>query len=413
VLITVVTFSLIIITVGLAFMSSGAEEARNSQQRLNSAKAFWLAEAAYERLTAENWNDASWVNTHRTFTDTLSGTSYTISTRDTTINSSPAFHVTTWGSVNGVNANSQRRVDIAMQTALAAYTNHAAVAGQSVNFQSSTSKSNTVGYVHADSVVTGAGTPLPSGWTQGFELNAPALYVTPADSLGTSSQTTYYYVKCVSTGSPKGKILDRNGNYLGRDVSPAPTLSGSTWTFAFMGDDFLWSGQFLPNTGTSAVVVNFGEYQTCDLSFQGGASIATTIVNTRYTGPATVAARFTPSNWTGGTTTIKDGVVFEPANGLALVAKSIVKTAGGSVSQIGTATYPALIYTTGNVDGTNGSILCTGTTVALGSITVGGNATLSYNGGYASRLPNSLSSRTAAGATASSTLLSWKEIARQ
>src|SRR5258705_6093534 len=86
VLIMVLAFAIIVAIGGITFMQSGQMESRNASQRTQSEQAFWLAEAAYSRATAELWKDASWgAGTPKTVADTLGGGSYAVMVRDTTI----------------------------------------------------------------------------------------------------------------------------------------------------------------------------------------------------------------------------------------------------------------------------------------------------------------------------------------
>lgn len=115
-LVTALAFSVITLTVGASILAAGSSESRNAQQRLNSQKAFWLAEAGYQRLAAESYTDATWLTSHRSFGDTLSGGIYSVSVRDTTVSGLAAgvtpYHVISTGTIAGLNAASSRVIDL-------------------------------------------------------------------------------------------------------------------------------------------------------------------------------------------------------------------------------------------------------------------------------------------------------------
>ena len=122
-LVTVLAFSLVTLIVGASLLSAGSSESRNAQQRLNSQKAFWLAEAGYQKLTAETYDDVTWLTSNRSFSDTLSGGSYTLSVRDTSLSGLAAgvtpYHVIATGIVQGYNATTTRSIDMLMTVAAA------------------------------------------------------------------------------------------------------------------------------------------------------------------------------------------------------------------------------------------------------------------------------------------------------
>ncbi len=416
----VLAFAIVVTIGGMAFLESGALEARNATQRTQSEQAFWLAEGAFNRATAELWKDASWGSgTPKTVTDTLSGSNYTITVRDTTIGGEPGYRFIVAGTVQGVGDNSVRKIDVATTQKLAAWDDqYSVIAGGSVDIQSAAAYDNLGGNVHADSVIdVPSSRSEKSTWVDGIEMYPPPMYTAP-DSFGPASGSTYYYVRCTGTGPVTCEVLDRNGASYSpaRYFTPssAASYSGGKYVFDLSGGDFDWASSIFPPIGAATrVVVNFGEYQTSDITFDGGgADIKSTIINTKYTGPGTASDRLVASNWVGGDVTLKNNARFVPANGIGLVIKNFVKGTGGGGTYVGTSTSGAVVYATGNISGTGGSITFYGALIALGDISLSGNTTIVYKSSFYSKLPTPFQSGKAAGASASLTMKTWKEIPR-
>jgi hypothetical protein len=410
VLMMVLAFAIVVTIGGLAFLESGSPE-----------QAFWLAEGAYERATAELWNDASWGSgTPKTMTDTLSGGNYYITVRDTTISGNPGYRFFVWGTVQGVADNSQRRVDVATTVKLAAWDDeYSVIAGGEVDIQSAAAYDNLGGNVHADSLIdVPPSRAQKSTWTDGVVLSPPPMYTEP-DSFGLASGTTYYYIKCIGTGPITCEVLDRNGapfapaKYF--NPSTAVTYSGGKYSFTLTGGDLDWGSSVLTTMGSATrVVANFGYYQTSDISFDGGgADIKSTIISTKYAGPSSPAsARLVPANWTGGTVTLNNNARFVPVNGIALVVKDLIKAAGGLGTYVGTSTSGAVVYATGDISGTGGAVTFNGALIALGNVSIGGGTTIVYKSSFYSKLPGPFQSIKAPGASAAVTMVNWKEIPR-
>ena len=115
-LITVLSFSVITLSVGASILAAGSSESRNAHQRLNSAQAFWLAEAGFQRFMAEEYNSTAWATSHRAFSDTLAGGTYTLSIRDTTVAGLGAgvtpYHVFSNGVSTSYRGTSGRTLDL-------------------------------------------------------------------------------------------------------------------------------------------------------------------------------------------------------------------------------------------------------------------------------------------------------------
>src|ERR1051326_6719365 len=142
VLIMVLAFSLIMVTVGLAFMTAGTGESRNSGARQSSSRAFWIAEAGYQRFAAEEFKDPSWALSHRTFNEAVGGGNYVLTVDDTTIAGLPhAFHLTSIAAITragmdvGGNNLVRRTIDVATVPDIAAY-DYMLFANNNVNIQS-------------------------------------------------------------------------------------------------------------------------------------------------------------------------------------------------------------------------------------------------------------------------------------
>lgn len=115
-LLTVLAFSVVTLAIGASILSAGSYESRNAQQRLNSQKAFWLAEAGFQKLSAESYASGAWLTANRSFSDTLNGGSYSLTIRDTTVSGLATgitpYHVIATGSVAGYNASTTRSIDM-------------------------------------------------------------------------------------------------------------------------------------------------------------------------------------------------------------------------------------------------------------------------------------------------------------
>lgn len=114
-LVTVLAFSIVTLSLGASILTAGSSESRNAHERLNSSQAFWIAEAGFQRFMAEEYNSTTWLNTHRTFSDTLNGGTYTLMIRDTTVTGLPSgttpYHVISTGTMAGRNATASRTLD--------------------------------------------------------------------------------------------------------------------------------------------------------------------------------------------------------------------------------------------------------------------------------------------------------------
>jgi Tfp pilus assembly protein PilX len=421
VLIMVLAFSLIMVTVGLAFMTAGTGESRNSEGRQSSSRAFWIAEAGYQRFAAEEFKDPSWALSHRTFNEAVGGGNYVLTVDDTTIAGLPhAFHLTSIAAITragmdvGGNNLVRRTIDVATVPDIAAY-DYMLFANNNVNIQSNSAYDNLNGRVHADNTITvPSGDTLKSNWTYNTPLKPPALFTSP-DSFGPASQVTFYYVKQLPQGAGKWKleIYGRDGTTDQGALATNQSLSGGRLAYTMTGDDFSWTGSKFPNDpGTTSVVVDFGKYQTSiDLTVQAGAAIRTTLINTTYVGPGsgTVSQRQQASNWAGGSITLANNVVLTPPNGAALFAYDIKK--GSGAAQIGNSTQPELTYGTHDVTALNGSTTYYGTIIALHDIQVSGSSAFYYSSGFIQSLPGFLSNPFTSGATVFVTLANWQEIA--
>ncbi len=426
-LLTVTVFILVVTIAGMAFFAMASYETRGALYRQRSSEAFYLADGAIERARAKFLEDRAWRDG---WVDAAAGNgTYDLTVRDTTyLGLTDVVRLVATGKVQGA----QRRVEVLARVPPSSFSLSMLVGGNvsvggNLCLSGAAHVSGAADFGPDDVHLKCGGT-----YTQGFDIGPPAIYTDPAHFSG----ATYYYVRGTYIGKVKKKdvygacIFDALGNditaLLGDDLRDVTAYSPSTgsYTFTFDGAADLThyfdsaSGIFRRALGAAAAVVNFGEIPLYPAGGDGvsyvvldkgsGLQIATTIVNTRFTG-VTEEQRLDTSFWQGGRVTVKQ-VTFAPDYGLALVTHDFQKQ-GGSQVDMGTASRPALVYVTHDATSINSNFNLTGSIICLGSWSSTGGPTLVFEDAFVSSLPSYLVQSWQAGVAGTMEVLRWREIA--
>ena len=416
-LLTVVVFTLVMTTAGVAFFSLSSYETHQGLYRQRSAEAFALAEGAVERARARLIQDRAWRDG---WAQQAAGRgSYDLRIVDTTWSGQAVVKLVGTGRVAGAG----RRVELISQVPPSSYSMTMHVLGNA-NVGGNLCLS---GRIHVNGVGDFGNNDvhLKCGGiqTQGFVIRPPVLFTDAAHYPG----TTFYYVKGTKVGATyQAKIFDRNGNditaALGNNLSTVTTYSGGNYTFSFNSAAKLTTffnettGVFRRNAGTSAVVVNFGETPlfpvggtgTSTVVLDGGGSftLQATIINTRFTG-ATEAQRLDPNFWRGGLTTVKQ-ITLAPSMGLAIAAYDYQKQGGSNVN-VGTDAAPALIYVTRDVPALNSNYNHTGSLIVLRNYSSTGGPNFTFHPGFVTNLPAYLQTEWIDGVSGTVKVVRWQE----
>lgn len=418
-LLAAVIFVLVVTLVGMGFFSVTWSESRGSIYRQRSSEAFYLADAAVERLRARFLADSGWRGGWSAVA--CGGGTYDLSVADTVIaGAGPAVRIEAVGRVDGV-ARSVRMTSELVPTALEmalAVSGDARFAGEP----------RIAGPVHvsgdgssdrgSDPLLAGNG-----GYTEGFRVGPPSIDPMPDRFAG----VTYYAVAgTVTGGQVQARIFDAELN----DITTAAgdSLTGGVaaysaverrYTFAFRGADVARyfddaAGVFRRRAGAASVVVDFGASPpnpadvTSTIVLESGGPIHCTILNSRFIG-LSESDRLRSEFWTGGEVRIS-AVAWEPYGGIALLAHDLVH-AGGTAVELGTGDWPALIYATRDVTGVGAGFRSVGTIVCLRDWESAGSLEITRSGGYVVRLPGSLLGASGAGVSGTMRIVQWRETA--
>ncbi len=421
---TVMIFSLLLIIVGLTFFAMAASETRNANGRQNSSKAFYMADGAIERTRAKFLEDRSW-RSGWTGVATPDGT-YDLTVRDTTFTGySSVVRLVATGHVE----NTNRRIEVFADVPPTAPGLSILIMGDA-DIGGNLCVSGTVHLNPPNEPEDGSHITCGAVVTTEFTIIPPPIFTDPAHFPG----ATYYYVKGNKIGPTwQAKIYYWNGTSL-VDVTPpggmtdVTTYNSGTKTFTF---DFNSAadvtnyfhetiGVFKKNAGDTSVVVNFGEEPVVDppgvlgvskLSFDAANStIRATVINARYVGPLSPdSLRTVAGNWRGAVVEVKK-IIFEPRNGIAMIAYDMEKQ-GSSHVQLGTTAFPALVYITNDVVGINANFELVGSIICLGDFHSSGGPDITYSAGFIPVLPTYLSTSWPTGVSGTLKILRWRELA--
>lgn len=417
---TVMIFSLLLIIVGITFFAMAASETRSANGRQNSSRAFYMADGAIERVRAVFLQDRSW-RAGWTGVTTPDGT-YDLTVRDTTFAGyNSVVQVLSTGHVK----NTNRRIEVFADVPPTAPELSVLIMGEAdikgnlcIGGALHLNPPNDPGdasHVACDPVIT-----------TGFTIIPPPIFTDPAHFPG----ATYYYVKGNNVLNVwQAKIYDRNGNDItaGHTMIDVLTYNAGTKTFTYSFDSAdvtnyfdEASGIFKKNAGDTSVVVNFGEEPIVTppgtqglsaLDFDAaGSTIRATVINSRYVGPLSPdSLRTVAGNWRGAVVAVKK-IVFEPRNGIAMIAYDMEKQ-GSSHVQLGTTAYPALVYITNDVVEINSNFELVGSLICLGDFHSTGGPDITYNPGFIPSLPDYLYESWPTGVSGTLKILRWRELA--
>jgi hypothetical protein len=419
VLMGAMVFMVVLMIAGAAFFGIGASETRQALNRQRSSEAFCLADGAIERARAKLLEDRAWRNG---WTDATAGHgTYDLSIADTTYGGlNDVVCLTATGDVR----NARRRIE-ALAEVPPSYADLPLLIGGNADIRGNLC-------LDGDAHINGDGHDphLTCGgtYTDQFAITPAPIYTDPAHF----PNATYYYVRGNRVGSiTYARIYDATGRNISPDLGDSltggiVTYSAATKTFTYNFDTAARisayfdeaTGIFSRTTGTSAVVVNFGEPPVLNppgnegvaaIVFDGpSASIRATVIDTRFIG-ASEADRLDPLMWMGGLTTVKQ-VTWEPAYGIAMVVYDFQKQ-GGSLVQIGTAAWPALLYVTHTVPALNSNFVLVGSLICLGDFHSSGGPNITFDGGFVPNLPDYLTEDWTPGVSGTMKVLSWREVA--
>jgi hypothetical protein len=415
--------ALLVTLVGFAMFGVSSAETRAAIYRHNSMEAFYLADAAVERARARFIDDESW----RTgWNDVALGDgSYDLAVSDTTApNGTELIRLLATGTVGNASRSIEAIVTVPHSAFdMAIFVNGDLEADDSVCLTGRA-------YITGDADFGRRDRNLDCGgsFTEGYQLSPPVLQTAKASYPATS----YYTVRGDRIGNKFiGRIYDKNGTDVtaraGDQMRSVTTYQKDKNKFVFeFEDDTLinkyfheTTGVFRRETGDNAVVVNFGELpiyddnstpNTTDIILDGSSSsvITATIINTRFTG-VTSAQRLLNTYWKGGNTEIKH-MTFAPRNGIALAAQSIDRTGSAQV-QIGTPSWPGLIYVTGNVLNLNANLNVVGSIIVLKDFETEHTLTVTFNDAFLTRLPTYFLSGFNQGISGTLEFVHWREVA--
>jgi hypothetical protein len=414
-------FMVVLMIAGAAFFGIGASETRGALKRQRSSEAFYLADGALERARAKLLQDRTW-RTGWSHVQAGHG-SYDLSIADTTCAGvDDAVELTATGDVRGA----RRRIE-ALAEVPPTYLGLPLLIGGNGDVTGNLCLS---GQAHFNGHAMGPHITCGGTYTEGFVVTPPPIYTDPAHF----PNTTYYYVRGnVIAGQAYGRIYNAAGANISAMLGDSltggiVTYNATTKTFTYSFDTTARinayfddaSGVFSRAPGTTAVVVNFGEPPVMNppgnegvaaVVFDGpSASILTTVINTRFNG-VSEAERVNPSKWLGALFTVKQ-VTWEPACGIAMIAYDFQKQ-GNALVQVGTATWPALLYVTHTVPVLNSNFVLVGSLICLGDFHCTGGPNITFDGGFVPNLPDYLTEDWTPGVSGTMKVLSWREVAAQ
>lgn len=394
-MVAVVIFAFVVILMAFSFFALSAGETRGALYRQNSSEAFYLADGAVERARARFLEDRTWRDG---WTGIAAGDgTYDLAVRDTTLTgyTSPVV-IRAVGRVR----QAARAIDLMADLPASAFGLSLLVRGNA-DVGGNLCVNGSI-HVVGDADLGPHDAHLACGsYTEGFNLVPPPVYTEAARY----PDASYYDVRGTTiSGTDQARILDRNGvditSALGDSLADGMVVYNpgtNTWTYSFdavrINRYFADHGVFRLQPGDGCVVVNFGGPPIgipggiSNLVIDGNPSstIHATIINTSFTG-VTTDQRTDTQFWTGGLTTVRQ-IVWEPYNGLCIIARDFEKQ-GGSLVQLGTLDNPGLVYVTGDVPTVNSNFNLIGSLIALGDWTSTGGPSLTYDAGFLDLLPD-------------------------
>ena len=426
-LLAVMIFVLVLTIAGSMFFAMASYETKGAMYRERSSEAFYLADGAVERARAKLLDDRSW---RAGWSDVQAGRGhYDLTIRDSTYQ--------TYGDVvrilaTGVIDSVQRKVEVFASVPPTALGLPLLIMGDATVHGNLCIEGGTA-HVNGGDDLDGADfgphdAHLACGsYTTGFHIDPPPIFTEPARY----PNATYYYVRGHRTGGVyHAHILDATMHECTVALGVMDSLTNvvtynaglKEFTFDFNSaaklttyfDDL--TGVFRPRNGATAAVVNFGELPlppltegTANVTVDAGASLAihTTILDTRFTG-TTLQDRYDTDFWTGGLMYVKQ-IIWEPYYGIAFVSHNF-QYQGGSLVQIGTTAWPALVYTTGDVISLNSNFNLVGSMICLGDWNSQGGPLITYDEGFIENLPGYLQQEWPPGSSGTMQVLLWREV---
>ena len=414
-LIAATVFAFVLLLAGASFFTLVSYETKGALYRQSSSESFLLADGAVERSRAKFLEDRSWRDGWAA--EPEGDGEYDLTATDTTYLGEPAVRLLATGRVR----NGERKVEVMADIpptgfGLTMLIMDDADAGGNLCLDGEAHVNGDADFGPSDVHLTCGGT-----YTDGFVITPPPIYTDPAHFPG----ATYYYVEGVSTPPVRAHIFDESG----ADITAAKldSLVGivswnngqNLFTFEFKNTDLQKyfndsTGIFNRTAGDDAVVVNFGEVFSnpavvrSNVILDDNSSIWTTVIDTRFIG-VTETDRLDWNYWYGGQTHVKK-VVMEPRTGIALITNDFEKS-GGSLVQIGTEAWPALVYVTHDVVSLNSNFNLIGSIIVLRDWNSTGGPNLTYNGGFINNLPDYLVDDWPSGVSGTLKILRWREVA--
>jgi hypothetical protein len=418
-LLAVVVFVMVIIIAGMAFFAMSSYETKGAMFRQSSSEAFYLADGAVERARARFLNDKTWRDGW--LSEAAGRGTYDLAVQDTAFQGhSDAVQLVATGHVD----QADRRIEVMALLPPSAYELALLIMGDAD--AGGNLCINGKIHVNGDADFGNNDSHLACGgeYTEGFEIIPPYIYTDQAHF----PDATYYDVFATNQGGvPHARIW-----WNGMDITP--TLGDSlqdiisynpgtqTFTYTFNNGTLLdtyfdqLNGVFHREAGDVAVVVNFGE---APIGIPNGVSsivldgpmtepLHTTIINSRFIGTLE-EQRADYNAWIGGLMTVKQ-LTWEPFHGVAAIAGDFQKV-GGSLADIGTVDWPALLYITKDVEALNANFDLNGGLICLGDWSNTGGPNIAYDPGFLEHLPQYLADAWNQEVSGTMHILRWREIA--
>ena len=427
-LLAVMVFVLVLTIAGAMFFAMASYETKGALYRQRSSEAFYLADGAVERARARLLDDRSW---RAGWTDVAAGRgTYDLTIRDSVFTGyDDVVRLLATGAIDSV----RRKIEVFASVPPSAFGLPLLVMGDA-NVNGNLCLEGGTAHVNGGDDLVGADfgphdSHLACGsYTSGFRITPPPIYTHPDSFPG----ATYYYVRGhhLAGNDYNGHIFDADGN----DITHSPAINDSLadvtsynsgqreFTFEFDSAaeiDFYFNdltGVFRPRNGAMVAVVNFGELPMAPLP-AGVANVTidadadqiihATIIDTRFTG-VTLDDRYDTRFWTGGLMFVKQ-IIWEPYYGIAFVSHDF-QYQGGSLVQLGTPNFPALVYATGDVVELNSNFNLLGSVICLGDWTSQGSPHIVYDEGFIENLPPYLQEDWPAGSSGTMQVLLWREV---
>lgn len=415
--------ALLVTLVGFAMFGVSASETRAAGYRQESMEAFYLADAAVERARAKFLDDESW-------RAGWSGVQFGRGTYDLAVSDTTAPDGT--GMIRllatGTVGDAVRCIESIITVPHSAFDMAMFVNGD-LEADASVCLTGRA-YITGDADWGSRDRNLDCGgeFTDGYDLAPPILQTAKASYPGTS----YYTVKGDRIGNKFiGRIYDKNGVDVtaraGNQMQDVTSYekSNNRFVYDFDDDDLIdkyfheTTGVFRLEAGDVAVVVNFGELPVYDdnstpnvaeviLDGDNDSVIRATIINTRFTG-VTSAQRLRSSYWKGGNTELKH-IRLEPRNGIALAVQGMEKTGSAQVL-IGSASWPGLVYVTGDAVDLNANLSLVGSLIVLNDFKCDRSLTITFSNAFLARLPAYFLAGFNQGVSGTLEFVHWTEVA--